>query len=350
VERGFEVHVVSTAFDNRGRRVARVGLSVEDGVFVHRLGSWFRLGYASVLRGLRSVLGGLRPDVVHAHNLHPHLFQAARWRGALGYGLVAQLHCPVVASFDHLSARVLYKFAMWELVRMQGGVDVFVAHTELERRWLVEEGVEAWRVRVIRFPGVPDEVVGYRPGFDVHERLGADVVVSHVGRLHPRKGQHLLVEAAYYLRRFLEDFKVYIVGPPSDLGYYRRVHRLVEKLGLEKWVVFDARAVPEGEKLDIIASSDVFTYTPLRDYTPVALLEAVGLGVPVVATRVGGIPEMAESLGVESVVVVDPSGADVARGVVEALGRGGVPLEALRPHLVSSLVGELARLYAELVR
>jgi len=60
VGRGFEVHVVSTAFDNRGRRVARVGLSVEDGVFVHRLGSWLRLGSVSVR--------GLRLDVVHVHN------------------------------------------------------------------------------------------------------------------------------------------------------------------------------------------------------------------------------------------------------------------------------------------
>jgi len=60
---GFEVHVVSTAFDNRGKRVARVGLSVEDGVFVHRLGSWLRLGSASVR--------GLRPDV---HNTHRACF------------------------------------------------------------------------------------------------------------------------------------------------------------------------------------------------------------------------------------------------------------------------------------
>jgi len=292
-KRGFEVNVVTTTHDNRWRRIASPGTSIEEGIYVHRLEpSHPRVGYATIMRGLKEVLAEIKPDIVHCHNLHPHLFQSMKWKNKLGYRLVAQLHFPIATGIDHLSARLLFRLVMWNLVKGQQRVDAFIAHTYMEKEWLVNEGIEENSVRIVRFPGVPDELLEYRPKNDIHEKFSASTVITYISRIHPRKGQHLLVEATTHLKHYLRDFKVYIAGPPSDLKYLRELYQLVDKLNLSRNVVIDSRPLSEEEKLDAIGSSDVFACTTLRDIHPIVILEALALKTPVVATDVGAIPEM----------------------------------------------------------
>jgi len=379
-KRGFEVHVIATTHDNRWRRVASPGTIVEEGIYVHRLEpSRLRVGYATIMKGLKEALAEIRPDIVHCHNLHPHLFQSMKWKSELGYRLAAQLHHPRATGIDHLAARLLYKFVMRKLVKEQSKVDVFIAHTITEKLWLVGEGIDESRVRIVRYPCIPDELANYRAHVDIHDRLSADTVIAYVGRMHPRKGQHLLIRAVPYLKQELNDFKIYIAGPPSDEGYLRELREYIERFDLERHVVIDPRPLPEFEKLDIIATSDIFAYTPLKDYTPVIVLEALALRTPLVVTNVGAIPEMLSvetvldelTKGVESgrlkallasileeklkdadraIAIVDTSPREIAKGVMRVhRAKRAAPLdifiEMIKPYLLSRVVNVLVQLY-----
>jgi glycosyltransferase involved in cell wall biosynthesis len=293
VERGFEVHVITTNCDNRWKIVSKQECVVEENIIVHRLSpSIIRIGYATIMKDLKRNLRDIRPDIVHCHNLHQHLFQVLKWKDEMGYKVVAQLHHPVATGIDHPIARLLYKPTMKILAQLSNEIDVFVAHTYLEKQWLVNEGIEENKITIIRFPCIPDELLNHKPTSDIHDVLSADKVITYVSRIHPRKGQHLLVEAARHLKQEVIDFKVYIAGPPANRSYSDSLRKLIEKHRLEKHIVLEQRTLLEKEKNDVIASSDIFALTSLKEYTPVILLEAIALRTPVVATAVGAIPEL----------------------------------------------------------
>jgi phosphatidylinositol glycan class A protein len=293
VKQGFKVHIITTNYDNNWRKVSEHGVTIEEDVAVHRLRPLpIRIGYATIMGNLKRTLREVRPDIVHCHNLHPHTFQALMWKDKMNYNLVVQLHNPVATGIDNLLARLIYKPTMKALVRLSDKAEVFIAHTTMEKRWLISEGIEADKIIILKFPCIPDQLLSYEPSSDVHERLCADKVITYVSRIYPRKGQHLLIEAVKFLKKEISDFKVYIAGPPVNKGYVLALKNLIKKHGLQKNVVLDPRSLTEREKLDVIASSNVFALTSLQEYTPVILLEAIALGTPVVATAVGAIPEL----------------------------------------------------------
>ncbi len=117
---------------------------------------------------------------------------------------------------------------------------------------------------------------------------GADTpVVTFVGLLSRRKGVLDLIDAAGLV---LADFpRARFVLAGGDGGEAREASRRVETLGIQHAVqLLGVRSdVP-----DILAASDVFVLPALADPLPLAVLEAMSVGLPVVATRSGGCEEM----------------------------------------------------------
>ena len=320
IRHGLEVHIITTIYDNRWRRIAQPGMVIDEDIIIHRLEpSLIKVGYATIMKGLKEELLRIKPDIVHCHNLHPHIFQAIKWKEKLKYKLIAQLHYPIATGIDHLLAKVLYKFTMRELVKNQRKIDVFIAHTDIERQWLINEGIKKSRIRTIRYPCVPDELFNYKPTKNIHEELSADKIIINISRIHPRKGQHLIIEATKYLKQEIFDLKIYIAGPVIDIKYISKLKHLIEKYQLENYIDFEPNPLPEKKKLDAIATADIFGYTPIKDYSPVILLEALALKTPVVATRVGAIPEIIEHLGLKTLTNINSQ--DIAEKILKVLER-----------------------------
>ena len=355
--RGFEVHVITTPYDNKWEKIAGQGVTRINGVIVHRLGILpVRLGYAALMKGFKAVLRRLQPLVVHSHNLHPHLFQAISLKRELNYKLVAQLHFPVATGIDHVSARLLYRLVTRRLRSRQDGVDYFIAHTRSEKEWLVSEGINEDRIVIVPHPFIPDELLTYQPSSDAHDVFGADEVIVYISRIHPRKGQDLLVKAVSKVRRERPDLKVMIAGPVSDKSYAVRLKDLIARLGLEDTIDLVFGPLSEGEKLDVMATADLFACTPVSDLHPIVITEAVALGTPVVATRVGAIPEMLE-LGLKRVpedkrplLLSEPDPDSLASKLVTGLERSeSITPEVYRivvePYTLSSVLDRLIGVY-----
>jgi len=121
------------------------------------------------------------------------------------------------------------------------------------------------------------------------------LVVGHVGRITPWKGQHFLIEAFAQIAREKPNATLLIVGAPvfdNDL-YRRRLLSLVARLGLERRVIFT------GFRHDLpalLAAMDIFAFTSVeKDTSPLALLSAMACGLPIVAFKIDGVRELMDT-------------------------------------------------------
>ena len=139
------------------------------------------------------------------------------------------------------------------------------------------------------------------------ERLGIDqgqLTVGWLGRLSKEKGADVLIEALTHLP---SDVRVSFFGDGREresLVTLAATHGVTERI---RWhgVVADARA--------LLRAVDVFVLSSRTEGTPMTLLEAMGARVPIVATRVGGVPDVVSD--VEAVLVSPDDPPALARAI-----------------------------------
>jgi glycosyltransferase involved in cell wall biosynthesis len=135
----------------------------------------------------------------------------------------------------------------------------------------------------------------------VHFRASPrDKVIICVGELHDRKGQKYLIEAYKKLVAEFPETKLVFVGDGPRKRYYEKLSR-----ALSKNILF------LGHKRNIaetMAASDIFVLPSIREAFGLVILEASISGVPIIATRVGGIPEIIEDG--KTGLLVTPGNAD----------------------------------------
>ena len=284
-KRGHEVHVVTTPFDvTTGKQVSDYSVEERDGVIIHKLKpKRIRVGYARVLERLKEKIQQIKPEIVHSHNLHPHLFQLAEWRSKLRYKLVAELHHPAV-NLDFFIQKIFLPFTAYLMKRKSSGIDLFLAHTNLEKSWLISKGIKEDAIKVIRPPFISSRLLLHRATATPNKPS-----LLYVGRIVPKKGLHVLIKALSLVKN-INDAELVIAGPAEE-KYLRKLQNLTTKLKLETHVKFKGR-ITEQEKVDLMSSCSIFVCPTLADYHPIVLVEAQALGKPVISTKVGAISEI----------------------------------------------------------
>ena len=123
------------------------------------------------------------------------------------------------------------------------------------------------------------------------------ITVGVVGRITERKGHHLLLQAVGQLPAHLRDrIQLLVVGATapgcaSDLRYARYLSNEAARLGLQNQIVWTGH---QTELASHYASMDVMVHPALAEAMCIAILEALDSGIPVIASRTGGIPEVVE--------------------------------------------------------
>lgn len=148
------------------------------------------------------------------------------------------------------------------------------------------------RVRVIHNGSDTDAIKPGLNGAAVRRELGlpADtIVIGHVGRLTPWKGQHHLLEAFARLAHDLPKTRLLLVGSAvfeSD-AFEQYLRKRAGSLGLAERIIFAGyrRDVPR-----VLGALDILAYTSVeKDNCPLSLLEAMAAGLPIVAYDIEGI-------------------------------------------------------------
>jgi glycosyltransferase involved in cell wall biosynthesis len=117
------------------------------------------------------------------------------------------------------------------------------------------------------------------------------IVCTSVGRLVPIKGFDVLIKAAQNLLEAQKNVYFLIVG---DGESRKELEGYIKSAGLESRILLTGHQERDAV-LSIVKSSDIFIMPSRYEGTPIALLEAGSLGIPIVATKVGGIPELVEN-------------------------------------------------------
>lgn len=162
----------------------------------------------------------------------------------------------------------------------------------------------------------PDKIVVVHNGLpDDGRRVRAEpagrLTIGCVSRIDEQKGTTVLVDAFAGLAADYPHVDLVIAGDGPELA---RVEAQVARLGLQRRVTLLGRY--HGDVAELVARFDIYAFPSLREGLPYALLEAMRAACPIVATRVGGIPEAVVS-GVTGLLV--PPGSSEA--MTAALGQ-----------------------------
>jgi glycosyltransferase involved in cell wall biosynthesis len=164
-----------------------------------------------------------------------------------------------------------------------------VANAEAVRDYLVSRGLDPRRVVTIRNGVDPGR---FETALDVaalRRSLGVapdDVLAAVVARLEPQKGHDTVIEAAAALRERWPQLRFLFVGGGSREA---ELPALVERRGLHDRILFTGFRT---DSADLIRAADLSVLVSTKEGLSNTLLESLAAGRPVIASRVGGNPEV----------------------------------------------------------
>jgi glycosyltransferase involved in cell wall biosynthesis len=254
---------------------------------------------------LLSLLRSERVDVLHGHQ-----FGSNFWASILG----RMAGTPVVIAHEHnWSFEGQHMRRLLDKHVIAPRANAFLAVSRETRRGMIElEGIDPDRVRFVPL-GIATPAPA--PGGDVRAELGlADQapVIGTACTLRPEKALDVLVRAAAILLEEFPDLRLLIAGEGPDRA---RIEALIGQLGVGETVTLLGG---RGDIPDFLQALDVAVCSSDWEGSPLSVMEYMEAELPVVATRVGGIPDMISD-GVEGVLVPPGQPEAIATAVAELL-------------------------------
>ena len=235
-------------------------------------------------------------DIIHTHTFRSNLVGRLAAVGTLRK-CVTHLHSPILRDFADLR-RGRINETIDRMTRPIAARYIAVSHSL--RKEMIQRGLAPRKILTVH--NVPDldslklsiRNTGSKPNVrqEYHIPQNAFLLVL-VALLRPRKGVEVLIKAMKKVLQYFPDTRLLLVGSDDiseDPDYGNRLRRLTTELGLESNVAFAGFRddVPE-----ILSQSDLMVLPSLfGEGLPMVILEAMAMGVAVIASRVEGIPEI----------------------------------------------------------
>ncbi len=293
--RGHEVELGVFVRDDQGE----VALAVEAeraGLPVTRFSCQGRLD-ARAMERIREHVERQGVRVAHSHGFKADIYCGL---AALPCGVVRVSTCHnwltdslKLAAFELMDKLVLHRFDQVVAVSPRLDRELAAAGLPDHRRMLIHNGLAVAPPR--------------RSREQVRQELGVgpdEPLLIAIGRLDPWKAHHRLLEAL----ALLDGPRLLLVG---DGDLEPALQRQAREAGLGRRVIFAGyrEDIPE-----LLAASDLFVISSIKEGLPMVLLEAMGAGVPVISTAVGAIPDTLEQGACGALVPPDDARA-LAAGV-----------------------------------
>jgi glycosyltransferase involved in cell wall biosynthesis len=232
---------------------------------------------------LAEILRERHIDVLHCHKHKPTVY------GTLASIIAGRI--PVISHVHGLSRTrsLTRRAANWAILK---SVHRIIAVSESVRRDVIQTN---WQID-------PSKVVTVKNCIDLQMidtikvskkearlRLGLsddEIVFGTVGRLALTKGQSYLIKAFAQVRNHLKSARLVIMGQGPLLGELEKTAR---DLGVLPWILFTGY---RNDVFELLKGFDIFVLPSLAEGLSIALLEAMAMRLPVIASHVGGIPEV----------------------------------------------------------
>jgi glycosyltransferase involved in cell wall biosynthesis len=288
----------------------------------------------------------MRPSVIHAH-LEAATLVGGILRVVLAVPAVATLH-----TLEHPSGLNRASLRLWVMGRILSNLydRVIVLSDAIAREARIHGLQRAPLVTLSN--GIPPPVDAWNAA-EVRGRLRAELgilddalVIVTVAVLRPPKGVDKLIAAMTEVLRSFPSARLLIVGDGSER---QRLEQQTRDAGIGHAVVF---AGFRDDVFDLLKASDVFVLPTLLDALPTVVIEAMFASLPIIASRVGGLPDMLDD-GVEGELVppgdVQALATSILKMLKESERREAAGAAALRRaqtcYSLPSQVRKLADLY-----
>ncbi len=282
-----------------------------------------------------------RRVIIHVHSAS----RASFWRKSIFMTIGMLAKCPVIL---HLHGGGFARFYETEC----GALRRRIVRYFLVRAACVIAVSEHWRAWLASVSANPDIVCIPNPVRieTAPAPRGRRNVVLFLGRIEAAKGVPELIEALAGLRADVPDAELVCAGA----GDIEAAARQAERLGIEDAVRFPGW-LGEAKKRAWLRRAGVFVLPSHAEGMPMSLLEAMAAGLPVVASAVGGIPDVVKN-GVNGLLIAPGDPAELERALrrllrdpqlAAALGAAG--RESVRAcHALERVVAQLEQVYAGL--
>ena len=344
---GHPIDTRLAAFCNAGEQFRPESMGEEQVTF------WPASRAAWMLRG--GVTGEFAEEVRRADGLHIHgLWEQST---AVACRLARRMGKPYVLSAHGmlepwaLAAKAMKKRIYAALLERDNVARAACLHalTEAEARQYREFGAKGPIAVVPNAVRVP-EALDAEMFLKEHQELRGKRLMLFLSRLHPKKGLNMLFEAWSRTAPKHADAQLVIAGPDAD-GMQAKLRSEAARLGVEATVTFTGM-LAGAMKWSALAAAECYVLPSYSEGLSMALLEAMGAGLPVIATRACNMPEItACDAGWEieaNIAALTSSVGDFFERPIEeneAKGRNGACLIAARysPAQVASQMAEVYR-------
>ena len=261
------------------------------------------------LRGfeLARVFADQKVDLLHTHHMPAFIDSTV---GAQ----IARV--PILINTDHCKQYPIERH--WQVLEKGASrfADTIVAVSQHTRNDLIQyQRIAPEKIQVI-YNGIDIKMRRHDTPADIRRELGLqpdDVVFGTAARLEAQKGLDLMIDAATLVLQRMPKARFLIVGGGSLENDLRA---RAAALGLEGKVIVTGYRT---DAVDLMQTFDCFVQTSIFEGMPMALLEAMALNKPIVATAVGGVPEVVED-GVCATLLSSRDPKDLSDALVTVAG------------------------------
>jgi N-acetyl-alpha-D-glucosaminyl L-malate synthase BshA len=281
-------------------------------------------------------------DLLHVHYALPHSTAAFLAREITGKPYVATLHGSDVTILGSDASYMPVNTLSLEKADAVTAVSNFIAKEAHESLGISRE------ISVI-----PNFVDSDRfkpaPCTDPEAKNSNDVTVTHISNFRPVKRIQDLIYAMNIVTKKAPDARLVLVGNGPER---HRIERLVDELNLGSNVEFTGY---RSDVPNLLGCSDVVVLCSETESTPLTLLEGMSCGLPVVATEVGGIPEIVDD-GVNGFLVPLKHPEAIAERILELNADPGLRKRlgdaaratVMERYTVDKIVGQYTEVYEEI--
>jgi len=335
--RGHDVALIAPPESPLAERAGAGGLPV------HRIRMRGEADPFAVVR-IRAIIARGGFDLLHMHTSHAH-----------SLGGLASIGLPIARIVSRRVDFSIFRNSFLGLNRWKYrlGVDRYIAVSGAIRDVLAADGIDPARVSIVRSGVDPARF----PEIDRPRAPDPELpfprespIVGNIAHLAPHKGQIHLIQAAPRILAREPRVRFLIVGQGDLAPLFRQ---RIAQLGLEGALVLTGFRNDIGA---ILARLAVFVMPSIQEGLGTSIVDAMLFGIPVVASRVGGIPEIIED-GVHGILCPpadEEALAEAVVGLVRSPDRARILGERGRKRAreefsVDRMVGGTARVYAEVL-
>lgn len=239
------------------------------------------LGQLSMFLEMHSKIGKISPDIILCHG--GGIFNGIFF---IGLFLSKLFKSPLILEWvgsDLLENNLIFKNKLKDVII--SNCDNHIVRNREMKSILLSSNKDA-NVRILPALGINTEV--FSPNEEVSDIKDKKTRVLFVGRLNKVKGIKYLIKAFSKLEKKYEDIRLIIVG---DGKLKKQLIKITEKKSIEDKVIFTG-TIKHDDLPFIYSKADIFVLPSISEGLSNVIMEAMACGLPVIATNVGGNPEL----------------------------------------------------------